>query len=100
MADAEARYPPSVTVARLYERVSRKGTHYLAGRLGLASVVLLKTDEVSDDGQPIWVMKLNDPPARANGQGKPKRSEAAGSDRDGQAPDEIERRIGDADIPF
>ena len=35
-------YGPSITLAKLYERLSRKGKYYLAGRIGLARVIILK----------------------------------------------------------
>lgn len=66
-------YNPSVKLTRLFECTSKKGTPYLRGRLGFANVVILKTDQVSDTGQPIWNVLISEPeqkpedqPARSN----------------------------------
>jgi hypothetical protein len=56
-------YGPSITLARLYERVSAKGNHYLVGRIGLVKVAILKSGEVSEAGHPIWNVVLQQAPA-------------------------------------
>lgn len=105
---ADDQYGPSIPLTRLYERTSRKGTKYLAGRLGLASVFIFKTDDVSDDGQPIWRVVLQEPPQR-QGQGNSQNRDRRQSkpDRDWQAPTrDQDRRVvredtyADSDIPF
>jgi hypothetical protein len=57
-------YNPSVTIAKLYECTSKKGTPYLRGRMGMANIVILKSDAVSDTGQPIWYIKVQEPEQR------------------------------------
>lgn len=57
-------YNPSVKLTRLYECTSKKGTPYLRGRLGFANVVILKSDQVSDSGQPIWNVLISEPEQR------------------------------------
>jgi hypothetical protein len=47
-------YPPSIPLCRLYERTSRKGTHYLTGRLGATKIVILKSNDTTGDCTPIW----------------------------------------------
>lgn len=54
-------YNPSVKLTRLFECTSKKGTPYLRGRLGFANVVILKSDQVSDSGQPIWNVLISEP---------------------------------------
>jgi hypothetical protein len=46
-------YPPSVELARLYERTSARRTRYMLGRLGGARIVLLP-GEPTTDGTPTW----------------------------------------------
>ena len=43
-------YGASIPLAKLFERTSKKGNLYLAGRIGLAKVVLFTTDEVTLEG--------------------------------------------------
>lgn len=59
-----AEYSPTVTLARLYETTSKNGNTYMRGRMGMANVVLLKTKEVSDSGQPIWSLVVSEAPRR------------------------------------
>lgn len=62
MSDSPKKFPPSVTVARLYERTSKTGNTYLAGRLGLSRVAILKTSATDDDGNPIWEVRISEAP--------------------------------------
>jgi hypothetical protein len=62
MTDTPKKYPPSVTIARLYERTSKTGNTYLAGRLGLARVAILKTNQTDDEGNAIWEVRLSETP--------------------------------------
>lgn len=39
---------------------SRKGTTYFLGRLGMANVVLIKSDEVNSSGQSVWHLKVTE----------------------------------------
>ena len=55
-------YGPSIKIARLYERESRNGNRYFAGRLGYAKIVILKSDHTADDGTPIWDVLLQEAP--------------------------------------
>jgi hypothetical protein len=65
---AQGSYGPSVPLCRLYERVSKNGNHYLAGRLGAAKIVVLKSNEVSDDGVPIWNVLVSEAPVKSQGE--------------------------------
>jgi hypothetical protein len=55
-------YGPSVPLARLYERVSKSGNHYLTGRLGAAKLTVLKSNETTDDGVPICNVLVQEAP--------------------------------------
>ena len=55
-------YGASVHIARLYECVSAAGNTYFRGRLGLASIALLESNEVAPDGNPVWNLLLTEPP--------------------------------------
>lgn len=69
-----ADYAPTVTLARLYETTSKNGNIYMRGRMGMANVVLLKSKEVSDSGQPIWNLVVSEAPRKEDYQprtGKP-----------------------------
>jgi hypothetical protein len=56
-------YPPPVPLARLYEKRSRKGAQYFVGHLGLGKIVLLQSDEISESGEPIWTLQVQEPVA-------------------------------------
>ena len=47
-------YAPSIQLSRLTRKNSRYGLHDLAGRLGAASITVLKSHEIMDDGGVIW----------------------------------------------
>lgn len=86
-------YPPSIPLCRLYERTSKKGTHYLTGRLGAAKVVILKSSGTTDDGAPIWNVLVSPAPqsqkpaARPAAEAKPREGQPeAGAARDWQRP--------------
>lgn len=65
MAEQQSeRFPPSISVAKLYERTSQRGRSYMTGRMGSVKIAVLKTDETSDDGNPIWEMKFSAAPPR------------------------------------
>ncbi len=55
-------FPPSFRVCKLYEKQSKAGTRYYAGRWGGAKVALLKTNETGDGGDPIWALVLSEAP--------------------------------------
>ncbi len=46
---SDKKYGPSIPLARLYERVSKNGNHYLTGRLGAAKISILKSSDITDD---------------------------------------------------
>ena len=110
MSDNGNNYPPSLTLTRFYEHTSKKGTMYLADRLGFASVVVLKTNDTTEDGTPIWTMKAQEAPAKKEGE-QPRQQQQS---RDGaqvrhdwQRPSDSSPRQAtspsrkfDADIPF
>src|SRR6516165_5556733 len=43
-----AAFPPSIELARLYEKTSARGTRYMVGRLDLARITLLPGDAAED----------------------------------------------------
>jgi hypothetical protein len=55
-------YGPSIKVTQLYERESRNGNRYFAGRLGYAKIVMLKSDRTADDGTPVWDVVMQEAP--------------------------------------
>jgi hypothetical protein len=58
---AMSTFPPSVEVCRLFERVSAKGTNYIAGRLGRARISLLP-GAPAEDGTPTWRLLVSQAP--------------------------------------
>ena len=50
----------SVLLLRLYEKTSAKGNTYFAGRMGQASVVMMR-DLHTDDGDPVWQVFVSEP---------------------------------------
>lgn len=61
-------YGPQLLAARMYEASSKNGNQYFRGRLGALSVVLIRSNEISETGMPIWNLMLREaPPARAKG---------------------------------
>lgn len=101
MTDKPKKYPPSVPLARLYERTSKTGNTYLAGRIGLARVAILKTNTTDDGGTPIWEVRLSEAPQadkqEAKGGPRPQREDQA--KRDWQRPADTPADPGDL-IPF
>jgi hypothetical protein len=56
-------YPPQVRLGRLYEKTSKSsGNIYLAGRIGLARIVIVKSREPADDGTAIWDILVSQAP--------------------------------------
>jgi hypothetical protein len=53
--------PPSIELARLYEKTSQRGTRYFVGRLGLARITLLP-GEAAEDGTATWRLLLREAP--------------------------------------
>lgn len=99
------QYPPSITLAKLYECTSSKGKPYYRGRLGAANVVLLSTSETSDNGQPIWVLKISEPAARTEAREghsnrEAKEANPRGQDREVFKFDESPRPDFEDAIPF
>jgi len=101
MTDTPKKYPPSVPLARLYERTSKTGNTYLAGRLGLARVAILKTNTTDDEGNPIWELRLSEaPPAdKQDAKGGPRAGRENQAKRDWQRPADAPADPGDL-IPF
>jgi hypothetical protein len=54
-------FPPSIELARLYEKTSQRGTRYFVGRLGLARITLLP-GEATEDGTATWRMLVQETP--------------------------------------
>lgn len=59
----------SVLLMRLYEKTSAKGNAYFAGRLGAASVVMMR-DLHADSGDPVWQVFVSEP-RQAASEGSP-----------------------------
>ena len=82
----DQKYGPSLTLARLYERQSKKsGNYYLTGRIGMLKVAILKSSETTDDGVPIWNVVLQEAP-------RPERDRASADDADGERQERPERK--------
>ena len=47
-----------------YEKTSESGNHYFQGRWGSAKVLLSKSRDMSESGEPIWELKLAQTPQR------------------------------------
>jgi hypothetical protein len=58
---APQAFPPPLELTTLFERISRQGTRYFAGRLGRARISLLQ-GEPSPDGTPTWRLLLQQAP--------------------------------------
>jgi len=58
-----AEYGPSFTAAKLYKKISAKGSEYFTGRMGGVRVTLLKSRETSDSGEEIWSLMFAEAPA-------------------------------------
>lgn len=56
------KYAPSITATKLYERTSTKGNTYFSGRLGGLRIAIIKTAEVDETGNPIWLLRLSEAP--------------------------------------
>ena len=50
----------SVLLLRLYEKTSAKGNTHFAGRMGQASVVMMR-DLHTDEGDPVWQVFVSEP---------------------------------------
>lgn len=75
-------YPPSVQIARLFQKKSASGAVYFSGRMGPARVVLLRSkDATGDDGAPIWNLMVQQAEQRQQSEER----ETAGK-RDWQSP--------------
>jgi hypothetical protein len=75
-------YAPSFAAAKLYRKTSAKGSIYYVGRLGGAKVTLLRSNEVSENGDEVWSLMLSEAaPYQPKGDAKPKsRAYARGTD--------------------
>ena len=89
------RFPPSITVAKLYERTSQRGRSYMTGRMGSVKIAVLKTDETGDDGHPIWEMKFSAAPPRKD---RPAGADVAPAEGSGFGRDA--RPFRDDEIPY
>ena len=69
-------YGSSIKLTQLYERESRNGNRYFAGRLGYAKIVVLKSDRTAEDGTPVWDVLVQEVPLNGKHQ-KPERAAAA-----------------------
>ena len=58
-------FPPSIEVARLYEKISERGTRYFVCRLGLARITLLPGD-AAEDRTATWRLLQEAPKSRAS----------------------------------
>ena len=56
-----ADYGDQVTLARVYEKVSKKsGNTYFVGRIGLAKIAILRSKETAENGDAIWNIVLSE----------------------------------------
>jgi len=58
-------YGPSLVLTLLYEKRSARGQQYFAGRLGKTKVALLQSREISESGDPVWELVVQQAPAPA-----------------------------------
>jgi hypothetical protein len=58
-------YPLKVPLARLFEKTSARETTYFQGRLGAAKLVLLRSQELSESGEPVWELSVQEPTTAA-----------------------------------
>jgi hypothetical protein len=52
----------------------KTGNQYFVGRLGMAKVAVLKSEEIAEDGSPMWNVLLQEAPSEARR--KPEAKEA------------------------
>ena len=55
---AGVSYPPKTLLCWLYEKTSSRGTQYFQGRLGASKLVILRSQEISESGEPIWELSV------------------------------------------
>lgn len=55
-----ADYGPSFTAAKLFRKTSAKGTTYFVGRMGGVKIAVLKTKELTDNGDEIWSLVFSE----------------------------------------
>ena len=60
--DEARKFPTAVMLTQMREKTSRNGAPYLEGRLGLAKVLLLRSNKSDEDGSPIWNLCLQEFP--------------------------------------
>jgi hypothetical protein len=58
-------YGPSLVLTLLYEKRSARGQQYFAGRLGKTKVALLQSREISESGDPVWELVVQQAPSPA-----------------------------------
>jgi hypothetical protein len=61
-----SNHPPSFPLTRLFRKKSEKGNTYFTGRLAGARLVLLKSNDTSDDGGEIWTLLISEASKRDN----------------------------------
>jgi len=89
-------YGESIKLCRVYEKTSKNGNTYMAGRLAGAKIAILKSRDVADDGGAIWDVMLTQAQIReANGHAPELRNQA---EQQGIA--ETSRPLLDDAIPF
>ena len=59
-----------VLLLRLYEKTSTKGNTYFAGRLGAASVVMMR-DMKAEGDDPVWQVFVSEPRQQGESYAKP-----------------------------
>lgn len=93
-------YGPSVKLARLFEVKSKSGSTYFRGRIGFANIVVLKSDQVSESGQPIWNVLVQEPDRDPDYQPKTGKADHQAPPADDTPPRTFERSKLDDEIPF
>jgi hypothetical protein len=53
-------FPPKILLCRLFEKNSASGNQYFQGRLGAVKVILPKSRDLSETGEQIWELSLQE----------------------------------------
>ena len=60
--DEPRKFPPTLMLTQMKQRISRNGSPYLEGRLGLAKVLLLRSNKRDENGEPVWNLCMQELP--------------------------------------
>jgi len=59
-----AGFGPQIVLGVLYEKKSARGSTCFVGRLGRAKIAILRSREVTESGDPVWEIRLEQAPDR------------------------------------